>query len=179
MHIERRIMRREGDEWCELEVRLRNGRLSISSTYGEVIPRHKAEALAQEYWESYFEDNPAAIIEMNKTHGTQCYDAEGAAKYVLEVDGHLHGIDVHEEDGDEIYETQAVGQIIEELLRFFPEGEPYLQWHLNDMRLGCIHQEGVQVLGAVCEECGWSWGKGWYKVELPQEVIEWVQRLED
>lgn len=47
---------------------------------------------------------------------------------------------VKREKGD-AYVMESCGQITDTLKTWFPEVAPYLQWHLNDMRAGCEHQE--------------------------------------
>jgi hypothetical protein len=61
------------------------------------------------------------------------------------------------------------------------------QWHLNDLRPGCIHQEAdkafqrktlLQALEAEpCPICGYKWGSSWQTREVPTEVLEFLKEL--
>jgi len=101
-----------------------------------------------------------------------------AAKFVIAIDGLLHGLDVHAEVDGKIYLTEGCGQCTDELVKWFPEVEPYLKFHLNDMQPGCEHQRqalrGWEV-GEVCGECGYAYGSKWLHAELPESVIAWAE----
>jgi hypothetical protein len=182
--MKRIITRIIGNEWCDLELSLENGRLSICGSTGTIIKRREAEKMAVEYWESFFEENPAEMVSMNKRFGKRFTSERSAAKFVLATDGEFHGLDVHRdcEDGT-VQLTQGCGQIIEDLKRFFPEVEPYLKWHLNDMKAERVHQEARGETrkthsSAECPDCGYKLGSQWLKRELPAEVIAWVETFE-
>lgn len=165
------VTRVQGKEFCTLEVELRDRgeglELSICGTAGDVVTRPTAKREAREFWVSYFEDNPGAIIEMNQRCGSKCRTAGGAAKFVINTDGEFHGLDVHIDKGKRVYVAHSCGQIREELTRFFPEVEPYFKWHLNHMNAACEHQE----------ELGWGRGKDVAilrgKMTLPQRQELW------
>lgn len=163
----------KGDEWCEIKIKLEEGRLSICGNYGEIISKVSARKQALDYWASYFEDNPAEMELMRRKFDKQFRTVKGAARFVVETDGEFHGLDVHKENGKNVYLTQSCGQITEELSRFFPEVVPYLKWHLNDMKAGCEHQEGL----------GWKPCPGYHKenetcspVVLPEVTDAWGHR---
>lgn len=139
--MKRSILRKRNGRFCRLEIELENGRLSVCGSEGRIVRRTRAKKEALAYWRSYFEDDPGAIMEMNKRCGTRFSSASGAARYVLSVDGDLHGLDVLNEEGNEILVLESCGQIRDEIAEWFPEVVPLLKWHLNDMQPGCEHQE--------------------------------------
>lgn len=148
--MERKIVRVKDGEWCSLELRLENGRLSICGSAGHVATRAQAKRMAIESWISYFEEDEREIASMRKRYG----------RTVLVM--------------------HSCGQIREELLAWFPEVAPYLKWHLNDMRAECEHQEArgetwTTHPSAVCPDCGYSLGSAWKKRELPADVEQWVR----
>jgi hypothetical protein len=151
-------------EWCEAEVTLTTTpdgkvRLSICGSAGDIWDRTDAEAHAHEYWASFFEDQPEEMYAMGERFGTCfCGDVEKAANFVLAQDGDLHGLDVHDEDGDDVYITHSCGQIRETLARFFPELTDYFHWHLNDMRASAD-------------------GESWEYEPLPENVLKWAQNF--
>lgn len=178
-HI-RKARKIKGSRWCEVEITLNDGRLSICGTAGEIIVREDAEARAFGYWLDFFEGQPEEIIAMNKRCGSECYDAETAAQYVVDNDGPLHGVDVDSEDADDIFVVDCCGQIRDEIAQFFPEVTPFFRFHLNDMNSACEHQEARGERyethpGAECLDCGWKLGHGWSKRELPPGVVEWAK----
>lgn len=94
--------------------------------------------------------------------------------------------------GDDVYMrtksgkliVESCGQIVDTLAKWFPECQPYLPWHLNDMHAACEHQEArgetyVTHLMAVCPDCGYKLGSQWLKRELPAEVIAWFENLQE
>lgn len=139
--MNRKILRTQGKRFCEVEINLEDGRLSVYGTEGRIVRRTAARKEALAYWVSYFEDNPEEIIRLGRR------TARGAAKYVLDTDGEYHGLDVHSErwasDGrnKNVFLVESCGQITDTIREFFPELAPLLKWHLNDMRAGCAHQE--------------------------------------
>ena len=180
--LKRRILRVKDGRWCELEVELRDGRLSICGSEGRVISRGAARREARESWESFFEEDRNQLHEMNDRMGTNYRTAKGAAKFVVETDGEFHGLDVHRESGAWVFVTESCGQIREDLLTWFPEVAPYLKWHLNDMHAECEHQEArgetwATHPSAECPDCGYVLGSAWKRRELPAEVIAWAQSL--
>lgn len=169
--MNRKILRTQGKRFCEIEISLENGRLSVCGTEGRIERRALAKKEALAYWTSYFEENPDEIIRLGRR------TASGAAKYVLTHDGELHGVDVHGPDtGAEVMITESCGQIPETIREFFPELAPLLKWHLNDMRAECEHQEArgetwkTHAL-AVCPDCGYTLGSKWLARELPPEIV--------
>lgn len=183
--MERTEMReRKGDhgqrEFCEIQVRLHEGRFSICGTAGVIVKHRDAKRQALEYWTSFFEDEPSEIYAMNERFSRQFRTAKGAAKFVLETDGELHGVDVVQEDGNDVYIGHSFGQIRDEIAEFFPEVTPFFRWHLNDMNAGCVHQDArgetyTDNPGAECLECGCKLGHAWNKRELPPEVVRWAE----
>lgn len=160
------VTRLKGREFCVLEVELREREkgkeLSICGTYGEVISTSQAKRQALEYWVSYFEDSPEAIIDINKRFNKRFTSARGAAKFVIQCDGEFHGLDVVKETDNKVFVCYSCGQIREELERFFPEAKPYFQYHLNGMNAGCPHQKKL------------SWGNG-KDIALTAETCTEVQ----
>ena len=59
--------------------------------------------------------------------------------------------------------------------------EVWKQYHLNDMQAGCEHQRaiGIKECGTVCPECGYSYGSAWLTVEVPANVLEFLETLPD
>lgn len=181
--MERKILRQNGSEWCEIEIRLRDGRLSICGATGHVISRAQAKREARESWANYWDETTA---EQREALGRQfgCRSANGFARHVVECDGELAGVDVHREDGNRVLVTSSCGQIREDLQRWFPEAAPLFPWHLNDMRADCEHQEAAVAGGRAkyecgddCEVCGYRYGSAWLKRELPAEVIELAETV--
>lgn len=171
-----------GNEFCRLEVELTTGRLSICGTAGTIETHLRTHLSALEFWTSYFEEDPSSIREMNVRCGTNFRSPKKAAQYVLDTDGVYHGIDVIRETDKSVYIAHSCGQIKDEISRFFPEVIPYLQWHLNDMRAGCEHQEALgwnadKNLSQPCPECGYKYGTEWKGRGLPTSVIEWFDGL--
>jgi hypothetical protein len=157
--MQRKITRTQGSRYCTVEIKLSEGRLSISGEEGRIMKPAAARKEAIEYWRSYFDDDPNAIIEMNKRCGKRFTSALSAAKYVVQVDG----LDAHEFD-DGVYITESCGQITEEIAKWFPEVKPLLPWHLNDMKPGCEHQDAL----------GWGYGK---TIALAAHALTEAQRL--
>jgi len=181
--MERKVLRQTDSEWCELEIRLRDGRLSICGATGYVLSRAQAKREARESWASYYDEvGDEERRELNRRLG--CRSANGFARRVAELDGELHGVDVHREDGDRILVTSSCGQIREDLARWFPEAQPLFAWHLNDMRADCEHQQAAveaghekYAVGDACEVCGYRYGHEWRKRELPVEIIELAETV--
>jgi len=156
--MKKTLDKRKGNAWCRLRVELEAGRLSITSASGTVVPRAKAQELALEYWRSFLEDSPeelGALLSKFPREMCACMaerqgvsPEEAAAHFIIDTDGEFHGLDVDHEDGDDIYIMESCGCGGDDLLSFFPEVEPYLKWHLNDMKAGCEHQEAL------------GWGRG-------------------
>ncbi len=63
--------------------------------------------------------------------------------------------------------------------------EIWKRWHLNHMHAGCEHQRklGWESDGydkhpsELCPECGYAYGTKWNRIELPAEVLEWLERF--
>lgn len=153
--MKKKITRTKGDRFCTLEVEIRSREdegpeLSICGTAGRIISRAKGKREALAYWTSYFEESPGEIYELAKRFDKTFRTPKGAARFVLECDGELHGLDVvGHEGGDKLMICDSCGQIREELEAFFPEVAPYFKWHLNNLNAGCEHQDAL----------GWGSGK--------------------
>lgn len=177
--MQRKILRHDRNEWCELEIRLQDGRLSICGSSGYVATAAQAKREARESWASYYEEiGDDERRALNRRLG--CRSPNGFARRVAEVDGELHGVDVHSEldGGRRVLITTSCGQIRDELQRWFPEAQPLFPWHLNDMRPGCEHQEQAErdgreqyTIGEACEVCGYRYGSEWRKRELPTDIV--------
>ena len=168
--MNRKILRTKGKRFCEVEITLRDGRLWVRGTEGRIVRRAAARKEALAYWVSYFEENPGEITRLGRRTAT------GAAKYVLDTDGDLHGMDIHQEAGLDVFLVDACGQIRDTIAEFFPELAPLFAWHLNDMHAECEHQEArgetwPTHASAKCPDCGYVLGSAWLKRELPPEII--------
>jgi len=163
--MKRSVTRTKGARFCTVEVSLSDeGRLSITGSEGRIIRRTQAKKEALEYWRSFFEESPQEIFAMNQKCGTKFTSPTGAARYVLQVDGELHGLDVEgPETGETVRVVESCGQIQDTLVEFFPEIRPLLPWHLNDLRAGCEHQERL----------GWGRGK---TIALTRDTLSPMQR---
>jgi hypothetical protein len=205
--MRREMTRVNGNEFCTLEVELsdRNGKgleLSICGTAGYILTEEEASEQALEYWISFFEDSPEEMRLMGERFGTCfCGDAEKAAQFVLDSDGEYHGIDVVyprnlESDDpdleDQVFCCHSCGQIRNEIREYFPEVEPYFEYHLNGLSklcpcaqetskdlqrwLGVSKRDADQFLGELtCGTCGSKPGEAWYHEPLPQHVIDWAR----
>lgn len=181
-----RITRTIGDEWCELQVEIRENEgfkeLSICAASGVVVSRAQAKRDALAYWESFFEDSPEERRAMAEREDKTFRTARSAARFVLQCDGEFHGLDVHREENGKVYLTMSCGQIREEIARFFPEAVEFFPWHLNSMHAECEHQEARgETWGknpdAECPDCGYRLGSAWTRRELPAHVLAWVETL--
>jgi hypothetical protein len=142
--MKREITRIKGDRYCAVTIEIREGgELSVCGESGRVVRTVQAKREALEYWRSFFDDSPDEIRTMNAKCGTHFRGSLSAAKYVLRVDGDFHGLDVRENDAPRGYVLvgESFGQCVGEIRAFFPEVEPLLPWHLNNMKAGCVHQE--------------------------------------
>lgn len=149
--------------WCQIEVDLKDGRLSICGSEGRVFKDREAKALARRYWEDFFAENEAELAQFALKYGKRT--PKTAARYVIEQDGEYHGLDL--EGGRPIdgqaYVIESCGQIRDDLAEWFPEHVPYFKWHLNDMHAGCEHQEAL------------GWGRG-FDVALSKNALTPIQR---
>lgn len=178
------ITRIKDGRWCDLEVELKDGRLSICGSEGVIMSRRDAKREALAHWESYFAEDREALGDMAIRFGTR--SAKSAARKVIEVDGEFHGLDLaysHEYDPKNVHVLESCGQIRETLVAYFPEIAPYLKYHLNDMHAECEHQESRGETysthpSAKCPDCGYVLGSAWTKRELPKDVIRWFESLE-
>ena len=55
-------------------------------------------------------------------------------------------------------------------------------WHLNDMQAECKHQRArgetwVTHPSAICPDCGYSLGSKWLRMEVPENVLEFLKNL--
>ena len=181
--MERKILRKRDGRFCQVEIRLVDGRLSVCGTEGRIERRVVAKRQALEYWRGFFEDQPEEIYAMNERCGTRFISPTGAAKYVLAQDGDLHGMDVlGDESGAEVLIVESCGQIREEIAEWFPEVAPLIKYHLNDMHAECEHQEARGETWkthpeAKCPECGYKLGSAWTKRELPLEIVKLAEEV--
>lgn len=190
--MKRVLLRVKAKRWCEVEINLDKGVLSVSGSYGEILTCREAKREAFRYWVDFFQENKEALGRMAVEHGTR--NAKSAARKVLAVDGEFHGLDVCREQDGKVYTCHGCGQCWEEMLEFFPEIAKLQRWHLNDMRPGCLHQEAMgwgkghdvtfcgektykDSLGAPCPYCGYKYGSAWLKRELPPEIISLVENV--
>ena len=179
----------KGDQWCEVVVELRNQgkglELSITGSEGVLVSPREARGQARQYWESFFEEDWNQIKDMNERCGSNCRTPAGAARFVVQSDGDYHGLDVHREDVDgKVAILETCGQIRDTLREWFPEVEPLLPYHLNNLHAECIHQEERGETykthpGAECPECEWKLGHAWNARALPSEVIEAVEQFKN
>lgn len=190
--------------FCRVRVeltRMKEGeRLSISGSTGGVVTRAKAKGIALEYWRSWFEDNPEEIIGMNRRFGKRFTSAAGAARFVLETDGELHGLDTEVSDAPAktVRLIESCGQVWEEAEQFFPGiGRIWRRWHLDDMQAGTPRQmkalqqftddmrrPGESLFGAQCRflkkrrlhvDHGHEFGSAWFFKPLPADVLAWAR----
>jgi len=185
----RKILRWNKKRFCHIEIKLEDGRLSVCGIEGRIVTRAQAKKEALAYWTSYFEEDWNQITELNKRFDKHFTRPSGAAKFVLETDGELHGLDVLKvEGGDEqgpashdstkiVLITESYGQIREELAEWFPEYVPLFAYHLNDLHAECEHQQARDETwqtrpNAVCPDCGYKLGSAWLKRDLPPEIVK-------
>jgi hypothetical protein len=173
-------------EFCTLEVEVRaedtGPVLSICGVHGRVVKRAVAKREALEYWASYFEDCPDAIIEMNRRFNRRFTSTTGAARFVVECDGEFHGLDVMIDADKRVYIGESFGQIRETIAEWFPEAIPFLPYHLNNMNAACEHQRAQGMTWIThplneCEVCEHELGKSWIYEPLPENVIEWAKSV--
>lgn len=150
----RKITRTKGNRFCTLEVELsdRNGKgleLSITGMAGRVQSRAQSKRDALQTWISYFDDQPEEIMNMNRRFNKRFTSSAGAARFVIATDGEFHGVDVVQEEGNKTFVVECCGQIRDEIAEFFPEAEPFFQYHLNGLNAGCSHQRAL----------GWGHGR--------------------
>jgi hypothetical protein len=66
--------------------------------------------------------------------------------------------------------------------------EVWKLWHLNDLHAECEHQRALgwtyqehsdpkTFIGEKCPTCGYSIGSKWLKVDVPQEITDWLKAL--
>lgn len=182
--MNRKIVRRKDGEWCELEIRLQDGRLSITGASGYELTPAQARREARESWANYYEEvGDEERRELNQR--LNCRSANGFARRVTAIDGEYHGLDVHSEtDDNRVLVTTSCGQIRDDLERWFPEARELFGWHLNDMRPDCEHQEAAVAngreryqCGDVCEVCYYRYGSEWRKRELPAAIIRLAETV--
>jgi hypothetical protein len=137
----RKILRTRNSRFCEVQIKLEDGCLSVCGTEGRIIPDKVAKKEALAYWISFFEDNAGEIQAMNQRCGSRCITPRGAAKYVLANDGELHGLDVFREYNQHVYLVESCGQIRETIAEWFPQVVPLFDHHLNGLKAACEHQE--------------------------------------
>ena len=147
-------LRKKGKEWCRVEIELDAGKLSICGSYGEIVTAKAGRKQAKENWQSFFEENPGELGEMQQRFPDTClHTPKQGARFVVQTDGEYHGLDVIEQDGNSLLIEHGGGQCVEEIAKWFPEVAPYLKYHLNDMNAACEHQEAL----------GWHSCQGYHK----------------
>lgn len=59
--------------------------------------------------------------------------------------------------------------------------EVWKENHLNDMKAGCRHQNesGEKGLNRLCPQCGYKYGSAWLFEPLPQDVIDFIEALNE
>jgi len=142
--INRKLRKIRAGGFCEVDIKAESGRLSVSGTYGRVRTVAAAKKEALDYWESFFEDNPAEEMLMARKFDKRFKSPRAAAKFVVESDGDFHGLDVVATVGKKVLLGDGFGQIKDEIRKWFPKVAPLLPWHLNDMRAGCEHQRKLK-----------------------------------
>lgn len=117
---------------------------------GYITSLERAREINLEYWKDYFQSCPEELGSLISNHIEvcdyirKCNSAEEAcAKYVLDNDGEFHGLDVYQQDGDEVFILESCGQIRNTLGEWFPEHRKYFKYHLNDLKPHCEHQEAL------------------------------------
>lgn len=140
-----------GDRYCSITVELESkldspvSRLSITGSTGHVLTEAQGKRQALQTWIDYFDENPGEIIAMGKRFGRKFSSSRGAARFVIDCDGVLHGLDVEKVIGSgrkaRVLVTEACGQICDELTEWFPEWSDLFPYHLNDMKAGAPDQE--------------------------------------
>lgn len=179
----KKFTRINGNRWCSVDLELKEGRFSMSGSEGEIVTEKQARKMALEYWVSFFEESPAELYEMNRRHDKQFRSAKSAARYVLEIDGEYHGLDVEQEEDGKIYLVESCGQTREAIAEFFPELVCLFPYHLNDMHAGCQHQQALKTAGYgvktgdVCRICQYSNGSAWLTNDLPADVVTYIENL--
>ena len=61
------------------------------------------------------------------------------------------------------------------------------KWHLNDLKASCEHQRALgwdkdgyeKHPSEKCPVCGYKYGSAWHRVEVPQDVIGFIESLPD
>lgn len=162
--VNRKLRRTRAGRFCEVDIRVGDGRLSVSGTCGRVLTEAAARKEALNYWESYFEGNPAEEMLMARKFDKRFKSSRAAAKFVVESDGDFHGLDVVATVGKKVLIGEGFGQITDEIRKWFPKVAPLLPWHLNDMRAGCEHQRKLK------------WGHGKTIALSPEDLTESQRR---
>lgn len=179
--MEKNFTRINGNRWCSVNLKLDNGRFSVSGSEGEVVTVEQAKTMALEYWEGFFDDDPEQLANMNKRFSKCFRSSKLAAKFVIDTDGEYHGLDVDREEDGKVYLVQSCGQIREAIAEFFPEVSCLFPYHLNDMKADCEHQQASKAHGLEheknCRICGYSYGSAWLKNDLSQDVVAYVESL--
>ena len=142
--INRKLRKIRAGGFCEVDIKVENGRLSVSGTCGRVRTVAAAKEEALDYWEHYFEDNPAEEMLMSRKFGKRFKSSRHAAEFVVKSDGDFHGLDVVATVGKKVLLGDGFGQITDEIRKWFPKVAPLLPWHLNDMHAGCEHQRKLK-----------------------------------
>jgi hypothetical protein len=80
---------------------------SMSQTTMRVVSLTAAKQYAKQYWIDFFIDDPSQLEDMNDRMGTKFRSPKAAAKYVLDTDGELHGLDFNTEYGEVTYKGRV------------------------------------------------------------------------
>jgi hypothetical protein len=142
--IDRKLRKIRAGAFCEVDIKVKDGRLSVCGIYGRVRTEAAAKKEAIGYWESFFEENPAEEFLMARKFDKRFKSSRHAAKFVVESDGDFHGLDVVATVGKKVLISEGWGQITDEIRKWFPRVAPLLPWHMNDMRAGCEHQRKMK-----------------------------------
>ena len=171
--MKRTITRKDAERFCTLEIRLQNGRLSITGTEGRIITRARARAEALDYWTSYFDEvgDEETTAFCDRWERSSRASPRIAARAVLRADGEFHGLDIEHFTATHVYVTESCGQIRETLEEWFPGVDKLFAWHLNDMQAGCEHQR-VNNTKEFCEICQYKYGSAWLKMDLPPAIAK-------
>jgi hypothetical protein len=159
--MQKALLKENEERWCEIEIMLNDGRLSITGSEGSIIFSEDAKEQAILFWESVFEEDRESAVRIVREHGPDLIEPKNleriAAETVVQVDGEYHGLDVHKQDGDRIFLMESCGQITDQLKRWFPELADLLPWHLNYMKPGCQHQESFGWGRGTQIQVQWEW----------------------
>lgn len=183
--MERKVIILKGRNWYEITAKIENGCFTASGSYGEVLSYSNAVKQAENYWLSFFKDNPKELGELI-IRFDQAFTPKTAARFVLVMDGELHGLDVHHNDSEKVYIVEGCGQCFDAFPLKSKGFRSFLaiwqRWHLNDMHAGCEHQRALgwekdgydKHPSEPCPTCGYKFGTAWKKEELPSNLARQI-----